>query len=276
LKVVVQCPAKVNYFLSVGPKEESGYHPIRTVLQAISLYDTLTLTTDVNETTVQSSWADLPASNTLTKALRLVSEMVNMPPVAIYLEKRIPAESGLGGGSSDAAGLLRALQLILQAPLPGHMLMDVAAAVGMDVPFFLMGGTAAAEGYGERLTPLPDRDIEWLVVVKPEVGCPTADAYSALDEKTFDWRPMPTGEFFELYNDFECVAPCECLDLIELLKTYGAADAALSGSGSAAFGRFPSGVAAEAAKEVLARSGYPQSWVVHTLSRAESLAISWG
>jgi 4-diphosphocytidyl-2C-methyl-D-erythritol kinase len=110
-----------------------------------------------------------------------------------------------------------------------------------------------------------------MIIVKPEVGCPTGPTFARLDETEYEWRAFPTTD--ELYNDFERVAPCECLDLIERLRSLGARDAALSGSGSAVFGRFDSQDAAERAKESAVREGLGQAWAVRTLSRAESLAI---
>lgn len=242
-------------------------------MQAISLYDTLSVTTGAEATAIRCTWPDLPQENTLTKVLRLVGELVDIPPLDIYLEKRVPAESGLGAGSSDAAALLRALQHVLIAPLPEHVLWDIATAVGMDVPFFLIGGRARAEGYGETILPVEDTPRTWMVVVKPPAGCSTASAYAALDDKLYEWRGFPQGGESLLYNDFERVAPCECLELIELVQVYGASQAALSGSGSAVFGIFPNEREAKAAEGLLKAGAYPQCWTVHTLTRAESLRM---
>jgi 4-diphosphocytidyl-2-C-methyl-D-erythritol kinase len=267
----VPCPAKVNLFLTVGPPDRRGYHPLRTVFQAIDLCDTLTLSVSEGEPSVVFEGAEVPAENTVTKALRLLAEIAPLPPLRIEVTKRIPMESGLGGGSSDAAGLMRAAQHLLGAKLPKAELEGVALAVGADVPFFLVGGRAKAEGYGERLSPLPDTPREWLVVLRPEVGCPTGDMYRKLDEKEREWRDFDDRGF--LYNDFERVAPCECLDWIERLRIHGAQDAALSGSGSAVFGRFPDRTTAQIALDSLRGEGAPHAWIARTLTRAESLAV---
>lgn len=261
----VRCPAKVNLFLAVGARDERGYHPLRTIFQAIDLCDTLEIETEPDMPGFFCDDPSVPEENTVTKAHRLLAQAKELPPVRITLHKRIPTESGLGGGSSDAAGLLRAMG----AGVSDEVLRAIALEVGADVPFFLVGGRAKAEGYGERLEPLPDGPDEWFLVVRPEIGCPTGEAFQKLDALQYEWRDFPQGD--ELYNDFERVAPCESLDLIERLQVHGARDAALSGSGSAVFGRFSNPGVAAAAQDALATEGYSRSWVAKTLARKESL-----
>jgi len=266
VRVVVSCPAKINTFLAVGPPDATGYHPIRTIFQAISLCDTLTVSDESLEPaavavrhedkrlTLTCDWEGLPEDNTIAKARRLLSEYGDLPHLWVHLEKRIPHESGLGGGSSDAAGLLRAASSFAMAPFAAIELHDVAIAVGADVPFFLVGGKARGEGYGEKLTPAPDDPERWLVVAKPDVGCSTAGAYQALDANPYPWRHFPEGD--ELYNDFERVMPCESDDWMEHLQLLGATGVGLSGSGSAVFGFFADQGSAERAHEDLsARRG---------------------
>lgn len=274
--VRVRCPAKLNLFLAVGRRDERGYHPIRTVFQAIDLSDTLILE-PAAFASFECNSAAVPEDNTVTKALRLLSEFALLPPLRIRLSKRIPSESGLGGGSSDAAGLIRAINRFLPAPVAERQLHDVAAAVGADVPFFLVGGRALGEGYGERLTPLPDLGEEWFVVLRPPVGCSTREMYGKLDGLDFPWREAALDE---LYNDFERVMPCDCEDWQERLLANGATGALLTGSGSAVFGRFESRTAAEGAAQRL-REEWKKSyvvggadvpvWVTRSLSRQESL-----
>jgi 4-diphosphocytidyl-2-C-methyl-D-erythritol kinase len=267
MRLRVPCPAKVNLFLSVGPPDRRGYHPIRTIFQAIDLCDTLEVEVADSDEVVCSS-EEVPENNTVSKTLRLLKEVVNLPPLRVTIYKRIPSQAGLGGGSSDAAGLIRAAKAIAQVPVPEAELHGLAQTVGMDVPFFLIGGKALGEGYGERLRPLPDSPEEWFVVAKPPVGCDTAAAYRLLDEKPRDWKDLPTDD--TLYNDFERVAPCESLDLIERLQVLGARDAALSGSGSAVFGRFNDRHTAERASKQIES----ETWVCRSLGRQESLTIT--
>lgn len=269
MRVVVDCPAKINLFLAVGPRDAAGYHPLRTVFQAIGLYDTLTVEDDVPFGEIRCDWPGLPPENTLTKALRLLGEYVTLPWLRINLVKRIPAQSGLGGGSTDAAGLLRAVNALLPAPVGERDLLDVAGAVGADVPFFLVGGKARGEGYGEMLSPLPDEPPRLVVVARPEVDCPTPAAYAALDRQEYRWRPWPERE--QLYNDFERVAPEACKDLASMMVRLGADGSLLCGSGSAVFGLFSDERIAREAVARLKSENVPQAWVAWTLSRAESM-----
>jgi 4-diphosphocytidyl-2-C-methyl-D-erythritol kinase len=273
VRVRVECPAKLNLFLAVGPPDARAYHPIRSIFQAIDLSDTLHIE-KADETRITCDWPDLPAENTVSKALRFVAELMNVPPLRIHIEKRIPVQAGLGGGSSNAAGFLRAIDLFLEAPLREHDRFSIAAAVGADVPFFLVGGRAKAEGYGEKLTPLPDPPTEWYVVAKPDVGCDTGLMYRRLDGQAYEWRDFPgLPDPLQPYNDFERVAPCECLELIERLQVHGATAAGLSGSGSAVYGRFLSCEAAEQGRERLLDESRAAAWVARSLARAESLAV---
>ncbi len=261
----MRCPAKVNLFLAVGPKDERGYHPLRTIFQAIDLCDELRI--EVNSDAPGFSCDDpaVPVENTVTRARSLLNEFISLPPLRITLRKRIPAQSGLGGGSSDAAGFLRAADQFLERRLPREEIHLIAAAVGADVPFFLVGGRAQAEGYGERLTPLPDGPPRWLVVARPDAGCPTPEMYRRLDEVTYEWRPFPDDD--ALYNDFVRVAPPQCLDLIARLTELGASAATLAGSGSAVFGIFRDEGAAQRAALVMG-SDAPHVWLCRTLLRS--------
>jgi len=253
------CPAKINTFLSVGPPDASGYHPIRTEFQTVSLGDEMTI--EAGEPEVRFLGAEVPAENTVTKALRLLSELVPLPSLRITVEKRIPMASGLGGGSADAGGLLR----WVRGQFPGVPVAEfaaIAASIGADVPFFLVGGRAFAEGYGERLRSLPSLPARWLVLAKPNVDCPTAEMYRALDAKPREFREWREGE---IYNDFERVAPCQSLDLIERIQALGARAAGLSGSGSAVFGFFDSESEANRAAERLRAERVPWATATTTI-----------
>lgn len=272
MKLTVKCPAKINTFLAVGPVDSRRYHPIRTIFQAVDLSDTLTVEYTTEPSSITCSWEGLPAENTVSKALRFLREAAVLPEFKIHIDKAVPAESGLGGGSSDAAGLIRAIMRWIPEALPGHTAQEIAFAVGADVPFFLVGGSAKGEGYGELLTPLPDVPVQHLVIARPNVGVSTAAAYAKLDEKPREFADFPTDD--RLYNDFERAAPCECLDLIERLLSIGASQAGLSGSGSAVFGFFETREDAESAADRLKSEGVPFVVPTRTLTRKESLWIS--
>jgi 4-diphosphocytidyl-2-C-methyl-D-erythritol kinase len=271
MRLHVRCPAKVNLFLSVGKKDLRGYHPIRTVFQAVGLCDELFIGTTDDESSLTCNWPWLGTDNTVWTALKLATEIAQVPSMEVALVKHIPAESGLGGGSSDAAGILRAVKKMAGVGSEAELL-TVALAVGADVPFFLTGGRAMGEGYGQKLTPLSDAPREWLLIAKPDIGCSTSEMYAKLDALDYEWRDFPADD--KLYNDFERVAPCECLELIEWVCRLGARDAGLTGSGSAVFGRFESEPLAEVACERLLEEFEGHGWVVPTLGRRESLDIS--
>lgn len=267
--IKVICPAKINTFLSVGPPDRRNYHPIRTLFQAIDLWDTLWMS-PATEAVIEIEGADLPTENTITKTLRLAGEIAAIPPLKLRLEKRIPMQSGLGGGSSNAAGVLRGL-CAMGLMKPNSEMFSVASVIGADVPFFLVGGKARGEGYGDQLTALPDEAPYWLVVAKPNAGMSTAQAYGNLDKTERIWLDFPDQD--KLHNDFESVAARECANLKEQLLSLGATDAGLSGSGSAVFGRFSSEQNAREAQSRLMATFSGQSWAVSTLTRSASLAI---
>jgi 4-diphosphocytidyl-2-C-methyl-D-erythritol kinase len=266
LKLVVRCPAKINTYLQVGAKDRRGYHPLRTEFQAIDLCDVLTVDTG-GTPGITCNWPDLPLDNTLTKTLRLIGEIANFPPLAIHLEKTIPSQAGLGGGSSDAAGLIRAIDRIVQGKIPEAELRAVAVAVGADVPFFLVGGRALGLGYGERLTPLEDLPTQRLVVAMPfGVTCSTPEMFGRLDAMG---RETDLSESLEPRNDFELVAPEACLAVAERLRALGATRSGLTGSGAAVFGVFLSEADARHASAEIGAN----SLVARTLGRSESLRI---
>ncbi|MCB8932475.1 MAG: 4-(cytidine 5'-diphospho)-2-C-methyl-D-erythritol kinase [Fimbriimonadaceae bacterium] len=270
LRLRVRCPAKFNPFLAVGPPDASGYHPIRTVFQAVSLFDELRVAEGVRDS-LACSWDGLPADNTITKALRLCRELAPIPPLSITLDKQIPAQSGLGGGSSDAAGLLRALECLYPGLLGERDRWEIAHAVGADVPFFLVGGRARGEGYGERLRPMEDAPAQWLVVARPEGGVSTAEAYRALDSVDRRWAKFEDAER-GWANDFERVMPAASAELADRLRAAGAHPAVLCGSGSAVAAGASSRQDAERIRAEISAPDV-RAWAVHTLTRAESLAM---
>ena len=268
--MALRCPAKVNLFLAVGPKDSRNYHPLRTIFQAVDLCDVITLApSTTNRHQVLFDDPSIPEMNTISRTLRLLSEVVSIPRLTVSVQKHIPPESGLGGGSSNAAAIIRAAQRLAKTTIPEGELRGIAEAIGMDVPFFLIGGRARGEGYGEKVTALPDAASQWIVLARPVIGCSTPLMYQKLDEDPYPWRDFPTED--EVYNDFEKTAPFESIELIESLKSNGAENATLCGSGSAVFGLFGDRKLAEGAKKALHDLGAPKIWLTRTLSRSESL-----
>ncbi|HZP81463.1 MAG TPA: 4-(cytidine 5'-diphospho)-2-C-methyl-D-erythritol kinase [Chthonomonadaceae bacterium] len=293
---VASC-AKINLTLDVFSKRADGYHSLASVMQAVSLADTLHLTlraepgiaftceapetipvpTDATNLAVRAAAAAIAAA---AEAGRKIET-----GVAIHLVKRIPAQAGLGGGSSNAAAALRGVNALLGLNLDAQTLHRLAASLGSDVPFFLTGGTAAARGRGESITPLPDAPTLWLVVVKPEENVSTAWAYGELDAmpdrashratKRME-AALRAGDHARLIawqsNDFELPVFTHFPRLAWLhdeLRMAGALTAHLCGSGSALYGVAPDEAAAQRIASLF-QSRYPQVAVARTLTRAES------
>ena len=258
--------AKLNLTLGVGPARADGYHQVRTVLQAIDLHDTLTFSARKGAFAIACSEERIPTDsrNLIWKAAYELSRAIGRPTVdgvSVRLQKRIPAEAGLGGGSSDAAAALRALNVIWKAGLDTAALSSVARLVGADVPFFLVGGAAYGSGRGDDLLPLADIRPFHIVIAKPDFGVATAAAYGWFDEdggvqdaprSLAAWKEAPLS----VRNDLEPpVARRHPLvaELVDALEQAGAAAAAMSGSGSAVFGLFEAPERAARAARAVAR-----------------------
>ncbi len=262
MKVTVAAPAKINLTLEITGRRPDGYHTVEMVMQAIDMTDTVSVEESPSGLVLEVSDPTLPAdeSNTAYKAAKLYCEAAGIPPhFRLSVTKTIPMQAGLAGGSADAAGTLVALNALCDHRLSLEELMAVAAKVGADVPFCLVGGTRLATGIGTDLSLLPAMPDGWIVVAKPAVGVSTADAYRAVDAKTFDTKnadgmqkALKSGDVAaigrEMYNRFAMVMPIpEVERLVDRLKQMGACGACMTGSGSAVIGLFDSESAATAA-----------------------------
>ena len=260
-EVSLACPAKVNLSLRVHRRRRDGYHAISTVLQTVDLCDRLTVRridpTEPMGLEVPGGGAPADDSNLVLAAARAFFEAVGEPArgVRFELRKSIPAGSGLGGGSSDAAGTLAALQELWGEPLSPEGLHAAAAAVGSDVPFFLIGGTVLATGRGEKLQALEDVEVTPVVVAAPAVEVSTALVYrrwsrsgsSATGPREEELLPPPAARSEAARwlrgNDLEPIVRQLHPDVDRLLLALGAASLdesdrgpQVSGSGGAVFG----------------------------------------
>lgn len=293
----VRAFAKINLTLDVFSKRADGYHSMASVMQAISLHDTLTLTRreepGIGFTCDAPVGAEIPADATNLVYRAAQSALTTAEAaghrieggVDLHLLKRIPAQAGLGGGSSDAAAALLGINALLNLALSPAALHTCAAALGSDVPFFLIGGTAVARGRGENLTALPDAPPCWLVVVKPEESVSTGWAYGQLDAIPERASHRATGRLEQALraddrdrllafqsNDFEQPVFAHFPRIAWLhdeLMMAGALTAHLCGSGSALYGIAPDGATAQRVAERL-QGRYPYVAVVRSLTRAES------
>lgn len=269
MKCVEKAYAKVNLTLAVGEKHLDGYHKVVSVMQRVSLHDTLTAEQTREGITLTCSDPALPSGeeNLAHRAASLFFRETGIAGgAALTLEKRIPSQAGLGGGSSDAASVLLALRKLYAPALSDTELETMAAALGSDVPFFIRGGTQLATGRGEVLSPLPPLTDGWFVIVKPTESFSTPAMYRRLDELppacTPPLPPLQGGLpalAAGLFNRFEAAIPAGSAvwDIKARLAAYGALAALLSGSGSAVFGLFDTETAARAAVEAL-RPAWPE------------------
>ncbi|HET7233108.1 MAG TPA: 4-(cytidine 5'-diphospho)-2-C-methyl-D-erythritol kinase [Longimicrobium sp.] len=289
-RVEIAAPAKVNLRLCILAREESGYHALETVFCAISLGDTIAIQRgDPGIRLAVEGGVDTgpPARNLAVRAAELFHrELGEAAAINIHLAKRIPSQAGLGGGSSDAAAVLRALNALHGDPLPRGALLQMAIGLGADVPFFLCGSPLAlAWGRGERLMALPGLPVRPVLVAKPGWSMPTADAFGEIARLrggayhprsvllgAADVRSWAGVESMAV-NEFELAMGPHTDDvraLVEAMRSAGARIALLAGSGSSVFGVFENQADRDAAEEVVraaSLSGELQTWRAETLGR---------
>jgi 4-diphosphocytidyl-2-C-methyl-D-erythritol kinase len=245
-------PAKINWTLEVLGRRDDGYHEIRSVMQTIDLCDEVWAERSDEARFETTAGKALPEDDLIVRATRALEKRIGRPLTArIRVQKRIPLASGLGGGSSDAAAVLRLLSQLHELGLSNEDLAAAGAEVGSDVPFFVVGGTALAEGRGEKVTPLPEVSPAWVVLLVPP-NAPrekTASMYANLDMGDFSdgsstdmavvaLRDRKFIDDWAIKNVFERLA-YECFhDLAAYrlsLLTAGARAAYLAGSGPSLF-----------------------------------------
>ena len=274
--VAIRAHAKINLDLRVLGTRQDGFHELRTVFQAIALHDTITCVPREGPFAIECAAAGVPldrtnliwrAAEALWRALRRGGPLRD---VVVRLEKRIPRQAGLGGGSADAAATLLALPRAWGVPLRPAQLTDVAATLGADVPFFLAGGTALGLGRGDEIYPLADLPRHWVVLLLPGFGVATRDAFGWYDAERGLSRgslgrepqhvpgPWPSRAA-QMINDLEAPIARHHPEIDQMkaaLRRAGALAAAMSGSGSAVFGLFQKARDAHTAVEHLSGSGW--------------------
>lgn len=253
--VIVHAYAKINLTLSILGKLPNGYHTLETVLQSVSLHDTITLTPQPQTGITLSCSQPLPCpqeENTAYKAATLFYRHTGLPAaISIHLQKRIPHGAGLAGGSADAAAVLRGLNTLHNTQLSTQALCQLASAIGADVPFCVCGGAMLATGTGVQLSPLPSMPPCTLLICKPPQSISTAQAYAAFDACAPTPQPsaVPLCHALQqqdlpaiarhLHNTFLSAPVPEAVHTIQnTLLAHNALGACMSGSGSAVFGIF--------------------------------------
>ena len=247
--------AKLNLTLDVLGKRPDGYHDLKSVMQTVSIRDDVEIDIGTGKPwTLECSMEGIPTDerNLAWKAAEVYCEQIGKNPdgISIRITKRIPSGAGMGGGSADAAAVLRALNRHYGEPLSILALAELGARIGSDVPFCTLGGTAMVEGRGERLRRLPDMPDCVFVVCKPEFSVSTAELYQKIDQVAIPKRPdhhametaLLSGDLSRvsenIWNVFDPVVTAEHLELNyikSIFNTYGSLNQQMTGSGSACF-----------------------------------------
>lgn len=252
--------AKLNLTLDVLGKREDGYHDIKSIMQTISIRDDVEIDVGTGEPwTLECSQEGIPTDerNLAWKAAKVYCDSLKKDPngLTIRITKRIPTGAGMGGGSADAAAVLRALNRHYGNPLSILALAELGAQVGSDVPFCVLCGTAMCEGRGELLRKLPDMPDCVFVVCKPEFSVSTPELYKEIDQVAIPKHPdhmamesaLLAGDAAKvadlIYNVFDPVVTADHLEINyikSICNSYGALGMQMTGSGSAVYAIMPS------------------------------------
>lgn len=283
MKLTELAPAKLNLTLEVGEKRSDGYHEVQSVMSCAALYDEVTLESGTSggiSMTCDCPGLPLDDTNLCLRAAKLFFKKTGIPCDGLHIElsKRIPMQSGLGGGSADAAAVLRGLRKLYRPEMMIKDLECMAAELGSDVPFCVRSVTAMVRGRGEQLLKLPKLPLCWFVICKPQVSFSTAEMYAKLDEiepvssidtlgliKALEYQDMQEISD-RLGNCFEGVLEesSEIFTIKNRLLALGARNACMSGSGSAVYGLFTQEDEAKAAAAELQKA-YPQTWFAESV-----------
>ncbi|MBE5781067.1 MAG: 4-(cytidine 5'-diphospho)-2-C-methyl-D-erythritol kinase [Clostridiales bacterium] len=263
------CYAKLNLTLDVVAKRPDGYHELDSIFHTVSIYDRLTLSRDhVSDSITVTCNKPIQGENIVTAAARIFFKITGIEPcgLKVNIEKNIPIQAGMGGGSADAAGMLHGLCALFHVELKPSLMHKAALYLGADVPFLLHGGTAIASGIGEQLYPVDCKQTLHFLVVKPNEGLSTREIFSRVDVNNLSSWPdthsfvaaLQEGRTRDLGasagNSLEPIA-ADLLPVIRQIKTdltnMDAIYASMTGTGSAVFGVFDSKLAALRAYEKL-------------------------
>ena len=271
----LESPAKVNLTLEILKKREDGYHEVRTILQKISLHDTLLVSLKKGEEiSIITDNPDLPTGkeNLVYRAAQWILKKSDYKGgVRVEIKKKIPLGAGLGGGSSNAAMTLKALNQLLGLDLSEKELMEMGVGIGADVPFFFLEGAAIGSGIGERLEKI-GLPVLWYVLIYPNFEVSTRWAYQnfVLTKSQFHinlhkFTRTPADISRGLRNDLEGVVSKEYPQIgimKKMLRSAGALGALMTGSGPTVFGIFSEERAASGAYEKVRRMVESKGWIV--------------
>ena len=283
MKLTELAPAKLNLTLEVGEKRSDGYHEVQSVMSCAALYDEVTLESGTSggiSMTCDCPGLPLDDTNLCLRAAKLFFKKTGIPCDGLHIDltTRIPMQSGLGGGSADAAAVLRGLRKLYRPEMMIKDLERMAAELGSDVPFCVRSVTAMVRGRGEQLLKLPKLPLCWFVICKPEFSFSTAEMYAKLDEKELVSSIDTLGlikalEYQDMQEISDRLGNCfegvleessEIFAIKNRLLVLGARNACMSGSGSAVYGLFTQEDEAKAAAAELQKA-YPQTWFAESV-----------
>ena len=283
MKLTELAPAKLNLTLEVGEKRSDGYHEVQSVMSCAALYGEVTLESGTSGgiyMTCDCPGLPLDDTNLCLRAAKLFFKKTGIPCDGLHIDltKRIPMQSGLGGGSADAAAVLRGLRKLYCPEMMIKDLERMAAELGSDVPFCVRSVTALVRGRGEQLLKLPKLPLCWFVICKPEFSFSTAEMYAKLDEKELVSSIDTLGlikalEYQDMQEISDRLGNCfegvleessEIFAIKNRLLALGARNACMSGSGSAVYGLFTQEDEAKAAAAELQKA-YPQTWFAESV-----------
>ncbi len=293
MKITLPSFAKINWTLEILGKRPDGYHEVRTLLQTVSAADELSFEPADSGIAIQCDHPMVPLdeSNLVHRAAKLLSELTQINKgVRIHIRKRLPVAAGLGGGSSNGAITLLALQKLWNIQIAPADLFNLGSKLGADAPFFLIGGTCLGVGRGDEVYPLADINEEFLLLINAGIAAPTGEAYANLPPELTKPRPdikMPLSfeaayaaisrpsDHIKLINDLEKPVLARHPELIEIkrrLKEAGARGVLMSGSGSTIFAIFDSDKARSGAERRLSENGWSIQ-KARSLGRTEYLRL---
>ena len=268
-KITLKAPAKLNLFLDIVGIREDGYHLINSVMQTIDLCDMVTVELNGSDKiTIECNNDSVPLDerNIVYKIANEILKRKNIKKgIHIKIEKKIPMETGMGGGSADGAAVIIALDKLLSLNLSDEEKISIGQSVGADIPFMTFGGTAFVEGIGEKLTPITKIKNGYFVIVKPAESVSTKLAYQKIDEngllnisdKTNILKAVENQDIKNIAksmdNIFEKVVSNEILKIKDILIENGAISSLMTGSGSGIFGIFEEAGQAQKAYESISK-----------------------
>lgn len=276
--IEMQGHAKVNLGLDVVGRLPNGYHEVKMMMQTVGVHDTVTLRKIPEGIKFSTENGEIPCDDTnlAYRAAKLFLESTGVKGgVEIQLIKRIPVAAGLAGGSTDAAAVFKGMNILYKTELSEEALKELGVKIGADVPYCIMGGTALAEGIGEKLTPLPDVPEAAVLLAKPDLFVSTKEVYGRLNLSEETKHPDIDGmvdairegslhgvtdRMGNVLQDVTSPSYPVIGRLIELMEENGAVRAMMSGSGPTVFGIFKNKEEAVHCKEVLEQKQAEMQW----------------